>query len=333
MSDPIPIPPIDVDLWHRLALAYCRGWDGHAHDNTKALAIFTQLSELGFAPSQRALGSMFLYGTHGLRQNKPLALEWLLKSAEQGHAEAFYWLGFMFEEDFEGVPKNLVLANRCFVTAAEKFGPSAALGDMEAQFRLGECHGFGKGIPKDQKTATEWFTKAGNQGHHYAAKHLVDLLLDAPYDATEPRIAEGREWLLKAASGGDVDSMVALGRSYQFGDFGLPLDLKTGFSWMWRAGQRGSSEAQLALGNYYHGGIGTEVDSGLACHHWQRAADQGCTAAQNCLAVSHELGRGTRVNLTKAFELYTKAAKAGNPTSQYNLGRLLDVGGDVGPGE
>ncbi|MEO6184637.1 MAG: hypothetical protein ABIP71_16345, partial [Verrucomicrobiota bacterium] len=48
----------------------------------------------------------------------------------------------------------------------------AESGDAYGQFRMGERFRDGEGVPKDEKLAREWFSKAAEQGHADAKKEL-----------------------------------------------------------------------------------------------------------------------------------------------------------------
>ncbi len=82
-----------------------------------------------------------------LREFKPLA--------EQGHAEAEFRLGVMYEKGI-GVPRDYVQAVKWYRKAADQ-------GLAEAQQRLGFMYAAGKGVPKDQAKAIKWYRLAAGQ--------------------------------------------------------------------------------------------------------------------------------------------------------------------------
>ena len=76
--------------------------------------------------------------------------------AEQGHAEAQYHLGTLY--DFgDGVPQNYEEAAKWYRLAAEK-------GEVASQYSLGDLHRLGKGVPQNYKEAVKWYRLAAEQG-------------------------------------------------------------------------------------------------------------------------------------------------------------------------
>ena len=52
-----------------------------------------------------------------------------------------------------------------FATALQEFMPLAEQGNADAQYYLGLMYEYGKGVPKDDKTAMKWWTLAAEQGN------------------------------------------------------------------------------------------------------------------------------------------------------------------------
>ncbi len=112
------------------------------------------LAEQGDAEAQCNLGETYYFGK-GVLQDYKEAAEWFRKAAEQGHAHAQYWLGFMYSVYYsEGVSYD-------YKEAAEWFRKAAEQGDAEAQLEVGYMYYFGHGVSQDYKEAAEWFRKAG----------------------------------------------------------------------------------------------------------------------------------------------------------------------------
>ena len=84
--------------------------------------------------------------------------------AEQGHAEAQYYLGLMYG-DGDGVPQDYKTEVKWYTLAAEQ-------GFAVAQFVLGRMYGDGDGVPQDYKTAVKWYTLAAEQGYATAQYSL-----------------------------------------------------------------------------------------------------------------------------------------------------------------
>ena len=76
--------------------------------------------------------------------------------AEQGHADAQYNLGVMYNNG-QGVTQDYAEAMRWFRKAAEQ-------GWAEAQYNLGVMYNNGQGVTQDYVQAAKWYRKAAEQG-------------------------------------------------------------------------------------------------------------------------------------------------------------------------
>ena len=62
-------------------------------------------------------GYNYYYGKEGVEKNWPKALEHFLKAAEQGHATAQYYVGWMYAHG-QAVEKNMTIALEWFMKSA-----------------------------------------------------------------------------------------------------------------------------------------------------------------------------------------------------------------------
>jgi len=120
--------------------------------------------------------------------------KWYHKAAEQGHAEAQYWLGYCYKGGL-GLPK---LDNP---EAVKWYRKAAEQGHTEAQFRLGECYKLGWGVQVDYAQALEWLRRAAEKEHTEAINGVASLYY---YGHGVPQsYAKAAEWYRKAAAQGD----------------------------------------------------------------------------------------------------------------------------------
>ena len=96
------------------------------------------------------------------------AAEWYRIAAEQGHVEAQYALGFMYQEG-RGVEYSLEKAAEWYRKAAEQ-------GHALAQCRLGSMYAKGEGVEQSPESAIEWWTKAAEYGEASAKLCLGNRL-------------------------------------------------------------------------------------------------------------------------------------------------------------
>ena len=94
------------------------------------------------------------------------AVVWFRKAAEQGYAEAQYYLGFCYYRG-KGVSKDDNQAVYWYRKATEQ-------GYANAQYALGLCYEFGYGVSKDYTQAKYWWRKAAEQGHAFAKEQLKE---------------------------------------------------------------------------------------------------------------------------------------------------------------
>ena len=126
---------------------------------SRQLAITEKLlsqipAEQGHAEAQYKLGVMYEY-----EGDLDEAVKWYCMAAEKGHAGAQFMLGQFINSGFGFCePEEYAEAAKWFRKAAEQ-------GHAEAQYRLGGAYSLGEGVPEDDVEATKWYLKAAEQGH------------------------------------------------------------------------------------------------------------------------------------------------------------------------
>jgi TPR repeat protein len=137
---------------------------------------------------------------------------------------------------------------------------------------------------------------------------------------------EEADWLSRLAQNGDTGAQLELGLAYRAGRDGLALDPGTGLYWLKRAAQGGNAYAADLVGNAYANGEGTAVNTELAHHWWQTAADAGNVDAKrqlgevlpDTLQTVKRVLTGEAVHDQSGAELL-KRAQAGDPVAEYQL--------------
>ena len=100
-------------------------------------------------------------------KNYKKAIQLWSASAEQGHPEAQFLIGSMYNAGY-GVTKNHEKAMEWFRKAAHK-------GDAQAQFGMGNLYGDGLGVEKDYVIARMWFAISVNGGNDRAEYNLEKI--------------------------------------------------------------------------------------------------------------------------------------------------------------
>jgi TPR repeat protein len=117
---------------------------------TRALEPLRRAAEGGQSKAQCCLASCYLNGL-GVSKNEVEAAKWYRKAAEQGVAEAQFWLGVYYSQ-WLGAAEGA----RWYRKAAEQ-------GHAGAQNNLGFCYADGDGVPKDCVEALKWLLLSSSQ--------------------------------------------------------------------------------------------------------------------------------------------------------------------------
>src|SRR6266853_441014 len=129
-------------------------------------------------------------------------------------------------------------------TEGEELEKAAAQGNAGAQLWLGFMYASGRGIPKDEAKAVEWFQKAADQRNAGAQVWLAFMYASGrgvPRDG-----AKAVEWYQNAAFQGDFTAKYTLGFMYANGR-GVPKDDVRAYAWLsLAAAQSGSDELAKA---------------------------------------------------------------------------------------
>lgn len=132
---------------------------------------------------------------------------------KQGDVLAPYYLGMFYSKGACGISANLKLA-------AIYYGFSATLGNIEAQYLLGDIYMCGKEVPIDVKKALFWYQKAAIAGHPQA-QYALGLYYKENRSAedkqcTQPRdIFKAIQWLEYAAAQREWRAFPVLARCYE----------------------------------------------------------------------------------------------------------------------
>lgn len=118
--------------------------------------------------------------------------------------------------------------------AIELWLPLAKRGQAKAQFAIGIMYKTGRGVPKDNLEATEWFTRSA-EGGDMAAQFELGSDYGAGRGIAQNYILSAK-WLRRAANQGDKLSQLMLGGIYAKG-LGVQRDLIESLKWLIIAAQ------------------------------------------------------------------------------------------------
>ena len=171
-------------------------------------------------------------------------------------------------------------SSRAEIAEVAQLTKAATQGDADAQYNLGFMYDEGRGMPKDDKKAVEWYRKAAKQGNADAQIHLGFMYMNGYGVPQDDKKAV--EWYRKAADQKHPIAQHNLGFMYDEGR-GVPKDDKKAVEWYRKAAKQGDADAQYTLGIMYENGEGVPKDDKKALEWYRKAADQGHTDAQAAL--------------------------------------------------
>jgi len=234
----------------------------------KAFDETMKKAKAGDAKAQFNLGFMYDDGI-GVSASYKEAIKWYTKAAEQGNAEAQYYLALHCE--------NL----RCEgYQAAMWLTKAAEQGHVMAQLELGFILGnrtrsYKVKSKEDEQEAIKWYTKAAEQGNAEAQYRLGYMYENGIGVAAEQNYdKEALNWYSKSAEQGFVHAQRNLAAMY-YGGYGVSRNYEEAFKWYTKAAEQGHSEAQFNLGFMYDNGLGVSQDYKQAYVWFSIAVESG----------------------------------------------------------
>jgi len=149
------------------------GMDAYlADDNATAYKEWKPLAEQGHAEAQYRIGRMYENGD-GVTQDYNEVMKWFRLAAAQGHAQAQYRIGRMYSRGDTGYIHEPFGVTQDFKEAVKWYRLGAEQGHVGAQYSLGLIYDAGKvGLPQNSE-AVKWYRLAAEQGHEEAQHNLV----------------------------------------------------------------------------------------------------------------------------------------------------------------
>jgi uncharacterized protein len=313
-----------------LTLAVSSAW-AQTEEEAERVAELTAAALNGEAEAQYNLGNMYDNG-EGVPKDQAVARMWLTKAAEQGHANAQFYVGARFYSTryssirpMWGSTEAEVPGNESAALAVIWLTKASEQGIADAQYMLGNMYNYAEGgIPQDGAAAVKWLTKAAEQGHDQAQAdlaHKYDNGVDVPEDN-----ATAVMWYTKAAEQGHSVALRYVGYMYAEGD-GVPEDDASAVMWLTKAAEHPSSPSsvQFSLALMYANGEGVPEDNATAVMWYTKAAERGNVQAQTNLGYMYGNGEGVPENDVIAYMWYNLAAAKGNEIAKGNKDKITKI--------
>lgn len=150
---------------------------------------------------------------------------------------------------------------------------------------------------------------------------------------SKPDTAVGLVWLQQSHTlGKDLDAAHELALIYEYGHYGVEIDVVQAATWFRAAAEAGHVEAMAELGLCYELGCGVEQSDEQALEWYMKAAEAGHLTAKYAVGEAFEEARGVPQSDEEACLWYYKAAVEGDEDSRKALRRLEDIARIVVPG-
>ena len=253
------------------------------------------------------------------------AAAWFRKAANQGSAEAQYYLANCLEmmqlgEDVDASTQKQIL---------DLYEKAARAGIVQAQFEMArtlerkdfeDAYSYDEKEPVDEidKPYADWYRKAAQNG-----------VAEAQWWIGDNDYEEAYLWFSKAANQGYVDAYYSLAECYFDGN-GVAPNTNKGIEWLTKAANAGYGISAKALADRYYNGDGIGRNYEKAVYWYTIAANaeeslgsgsymQEPDIAQNLLGQCYRDGTGVTRDYKKAVYWFRRAAERGNTDAEKNL--------------
>lgn len=191
-----------------------------------------------------------------------------------------------------------------YAEAFSFFLAAASRGHVSAQNFIGLMYDKGEGVAADVSTATEWFTKAANQGLPVAQYNLGMKLKQTLKDE------DAIFWLRKASEQNYLAAMYAVGEMcFHSAQMGMTQKFIEAEKMFRLAAEQGHAEAQNCLANMHESGEGVEANQNEAVKWHRKAAEQGHLDSRLAMCAFYENGLGVAQDLVEAEKWYRLASE------------------------
>jgi len=207
-----------------------------------------------------------------------------------------------------GLEKDEALAVAYYLEAAEA-------GHLSAQFNLGLAYFKGSGVEKDIDKAMKWWGKAADAGHSAAQYNMGALLWEGR--VVEQDQATAMKWFRTAMHNNNEQASTFLQSLFE----PMYSELRENFKFYRDDTTVRDISLIEELGLFK---LGQQAYSqgayDQALKYWTPLAEDGHFDSQYFIAQLYEKGEGVKASFETALSMYEKAARAGQPDSQYRLG-------------
>lgn len=238
--------------------------------------------------------------------NEEYAVKCLKSAANQDQADAKLYLGFCYKNGLVveknqqealklineatekadnlrprsqyDLAKDYYYANKNYAEAAKLFKAAAKRGDWDAMGKLGVCYLKGEGVEQNYTEAVKLLKYAEDKFVREAESYLGMCYIEGL--GVEKDKDKAVKLLERAAYGDEPMALCLMGMTYKTGSWGKVKDLKEAARLFEKAAKKDFAEGQFQLGQCYYKGEGVECSISKAKELYIKAAKQGHEEAQ-----------------------------------------------------
>ncbi|MBN2815354.1 MAG: SEL1-like repeat protein [Campylobacterales bacterium] len=269
-------------------------------DSKKSLEIMMQLAHKNNLYAQKLVGYSYLKG-EGVAKDYKEARHWFERADAQGDAYACGIIGWMYEtgnganknfskalEYFKkGATRNDDYSKKSIARVEEKINEETKTNlynQSRKNYEIGIAYEYGKGKAKNHKLAVEYYMKAAQIKHPYAAFRIGQI-----YERSNE----------------------------------IQRDYNAAFYWYKKAAEENAdSLAYYRVSKLYRAGHGVMKNDALAFQWCKEAAERGLGVARGIMGASYEYGWGTQKNYDQARYWYQLAIESGYNNARDSLEKL-----------
>lgn len=192
----------DIDAMKLMSKWYYLGWETLRPSAEKSLEWAMRAAEAGDAEAQRIVGTKTEFA-EGTQKDMLGAFAWYKKSYDGGDADACFNLAQFFEGR-KGVEAHLP-------TAMAYYEEGARRGSSRCQYHLALRCLTGRGVPRDPVRAMDLFEHAGQGGMPGAWEYMGMLYLEGRDVPRDPSMAF--DCFTRAIAFFDYDDMISIGNT------------------------------------------------------------------------------------------------------------------------
>lgn len=319
----------DATSFYLLAQKYAvKGADNA--DFREAIKWYKEAAKLGHTRSQLKLGTLYFEGL-GAEINYDIAAKYLKEPANSGYVDAQYMLGMIYLSGSTQIKKNPRKAFGYILKAAEDFHADAL---YQAGSMYYQGLGTNKDLTKARKFLELAKEQNIDEAVNLLAHIDEENTNQAPSKVTVAKKKSGRELLLESARNGEANAQYRLAVAYLEGKSGFNKDRQKALNWLKNAANNNQRDAQYLLGSFYYNGGPVKRDLKSARIWLNKAAKAGVNNARVLLSAIDDLNRSNNKKQQKAAstgDLFLASANKGDREAQFKVGLMYLNGNDGFP--